>query len=791
MGQYSFLQADFPEVYGFATKALNLAYADPRTSCFYCFNSVGAIVNWLYSHDSKLKLSTSNVERSVSSSGFISVVGENIFNKMRLVVQLGYWAIWTDQEACLNIASLCLEYLFEVSYWLLRTYGRPSKLRQPPKFLVDTIPKKRRMPENTKEELRELETRQRQNYDRLFILFALRGGKEHLETMRNLQPVVIYSGNDTDFPLAPSSQNYGGSVEKLLGEAGWHFQRRKGVAYSIPSKRKSFNIRTLLAHLNNAPLNRLLSKFFPECGSYPTVYFLLGDDGKPLAILVMQNEEEDHYQTKGRAVAYADRVAGESGQRPIIFYTHRDLLWLSDGSYSERPVRGFYKKNELERLLRRGEIDFGAIVESRIDTNIAESYHQTRAIRELIPFLDDTEREPILLCMAAGSGKTRTAIALIELLVRHNRVKRVLFLGQHSFLVCQAINSFKEYLPQITTANLLQDGDGGGEVLFCTYEVMKQLIEKTRDGERIFGVGHFDLIVADDFDVTITEGYANIFHYFDAQLIGLSSIPKELISLGTDDLFHDRAGFAINTYSLQEAIGDGFLIPFKNIPVPSGCRWLEMLYGEGWESQKEEWQALAASGEDSEFKTHQVFKNVEARVNQWLSATDNIDRMLAHLMEQGLKVARSKPMGKTIIFARDRNHAEKIQKRFQRNYPRYGSDFALAVTPRTPQSENVLANFREPDKAPRILISAGMLETGLDVPEIVNLVFFKPVLSKARFWQMVARATRRCPDLFGSGEDKQCFYLFDYCQNLDFFGAEKEWFDASLSRVFLKESSKN
>ena len=190
-------------------------------------------------------------------------------------------------------------------------------------------------------------------------------------------------------------------------------------------------------------------------------------------------------------------------------------------------------------------------------------------------------------------------------------------------------------------------------------------------------------------------------------------------------------------------------------------------YDELSEEEKDQWDALEWDEEGG------VPDRVEAEaVNKWLFNKDTVDKVLEHLMTRGLKVAGGDRLGKTIIFAKNQAHAEFIAERFNANYPHYKGEFARVITFKTEYAQSLIDNFSNKDKAPHIAISVDMLDTGIDVPEVVNLVFFKLVRSKTKFWQMVGRGTRLCPDLFGPGQDKEFFYVFDYCQNLEYFSQD-------------------
>jgi type I restriction enzyme R subunit len=377
--------------------------------------------------------------------------------------------------------------------------------------------------------------------------------------------------------------------------------------------------------------------------------------------------------------------------------------------------------------------------------------------------------------MATGAGKTRTVIALADLLMRANWAKRVLFLADRVALVNQAVNAFKRHLPDASPVNLVTEKDAEGRVFVSTYPTMMGLIDETRGGQRRFGAGHFDLVIIDEAHRSVFQRYRAIFDYFDSLLVGLTATPKDEVDRNTYSLFELENGVPTDAYSLEEAVRDGFLVPPKAVSVPLKFQREGIKYDELSEEDKDQWDALEWDDDGG------VPDNVEAEaVNKWLFNKDTVDKVLAHLMIRGLTVAGGDRLGKTILFAKNQAHAEYIADRFNANYPHFAGHFARVITFKTEYAQSLIDNFSQKDKAPHIAISVDMLDTGIDVPEVLNLVFFKLVRSKTKFWQMVGRGTRLSPDLLGPGRNKQFFYIFDYCQNLEYFGQNPEATDGAI-----------
>ena len=421
-------------------------------------------------------------------------------------------------------------------------------------------------------------------------------------------------------------------------------------------------------------------------------------------------------------------------------------------------MQGFYKKAELELLIQRRETR-RTLAEAPIISEIVERHYQTRAIRRIAEAFERDHDRKALLVMATGAGKTRTVIALSDLLMRCNWAKRVLFLADRVALVNQAVNAFKRHLPDASPVNLVTEKNAQGRVYVSTYPTMMGLIDEASDGQRRFGVGHFDLVIIDEAHRSVFQKYRAIFDYFDSLLVGLTATPKDEVDRNTYGLFDLEDGVPTDAYSLEEAVRDGFLVPPKAVSVPLKSQREGIKYDELSEEDKDQWDALEWDDDGT------VPDRVEAdAVNKWLFNKDTVDKVLAHLMTRGLTVDGGDRLGKTILFAKNQAHAEFIAERFNANYPHYKGEFARVITFKTEYAQSLIDSFSNKEKNPHLAISVDMLDTGIDVPEVVNLVFFKLVRSKTKFWQMVGRGTRLCPDLFGPGKDKELFYLFDYCQ---------------------------
>ena len=495
-------------------------------------------------------------------------------------------------------------------------------------------------------------------------------------------------------------------------------------------------------------------------------YVLWGDDGKPLAVVEAKKTTVEAEVGQQQAKLYADCLEAMHGQRPIIFYTngYKTRLW-DDLFYPPRTVAGFYKKEELASLiLRRAQRE--QLDVAQVKDQIVERYYQKRAIGSIGEQFAQARRKALLV-MATGSGKTRTAIALVDLLQRTGWVKRALFLADRVSLVNQAVGAFKAHLPESSPVNLVTEKYESGRVYVSTYPTMMGLIDETKGNEARFSVGHFDLVIIDEAHRSVYQKYGAIFRYFDSLLVGLTATPREHVDRNTYTLFDLEPGVPTDAYELETAVADGFLVPPRVQQVDLKFPREGIDYDSLSEEEKEQWESLDWGDDVDE---HGLPDRVHATaINSWLFNKDTVDKVLQHLMEHGHKVEGGDRLAKTILFARNHQHAKFVEERFNHHYPHHAGHFARIIDHYAKYPQSLLDDFSRKDKAPHMAISVDMLDTGIDIPEVANLVFFKPVYSKIKFWQMIGRGTRLCPELFGPDQDKQDFRVFDFCFNFDFF----------------------
>lgn len=747
---FDFLKTEFPALHELAIKACVAALGDARMSCFYARVAVESSVRWAFEHDRSLpRPYDSNLSALLHEPAFKASMGDQVFRKAKEVIRLGNRAAHDASPPSNRDAVASVSHLFEFLYWFGRTYIRgekpPAGLTFDPRQLPPPAPN----PAVTAAKIRELQAEVDQAELARANAMELVADRERLEAeLERLRAQVAEA--KARAAAVPDTHDYSESdtriylIDLLLAESGWELRDERD---------REFEVSGMPTGPGNAS-----GKGFVD-------YVLWGDDGLPLAVVEAKKTGTSPSVGQHQAKLYADCLEAQFGRRPVIFYSNGIETWLWDDQMAPpRRVQGFRTRSELELMIAR-RTTRRRLADVSIDSGIVERYYQERAIRRICESFETDGQRKALVVMATGSGKTRTVIALADVLIRANWAKRILFLADRQTLVTQAVNAFKAHLPDSSPVNLLTDRDTDGRVYVSTYQTMMNLIPtKDSNGVSRFGPGHFDLVVIDEAHRSVFAKYRAIFDWFDSLLVGLTATPKSEIDRNTYDLFDLETGVPTDEYGLDTAVEDGFLVPFRAMSVPLRFQREGIRYADLPPEEQAAWDELEW---DEEGPPDEV--GAEA-VNKWLFNADTVDKVLAYVMTNGLKVDGGDKLAKTIIFAKNQRHAEFIGERFDANYPSYHGEFARVITNRTEYAQDLIDKFSLTDSQPQIAISVDMLDTGIDVPDVANLVFFKIVRSATKFWQMVGRGTRLRPDLFGPRQDKDSFAIFDFCQNLEYFG---------------------
>ena len=765
MGNFSFL-LDWPEALEAAGLAEGAARSDARSCAFHARRTLELLVGWLFEHDAAFGPLPfeGTLAAMCAASGFVNNVPWPVRADCTLVRKLGNVAVHDPGAFSADRALESLRALWETSFWVARTYGSGPPEGLPAAFDPSLLPPSGR--EAALASRAELERRERDLQERDAEAAALRASlaAQDLELEGLRAQVAARKAQNARVPLLhefDEARTRAELIDLLLREAGWD-----------PGAE---NVREY-------PVSGVPSK----SGSGRVDYVLWAEDGLPLAVVEAKRTATDANVGRQQGLVYARALAAQFGRFPAVFYSNGVETHLLEGEgAAPRPVAGFYSRLELEWLHarlsgRRALAGYG------VDKAMADRAYQEQAIRAFGEHVTAGHRRGLVV-MATGTGKTRMAVALVDLLQRAGWVKRVLFLADREVLVRQAAGAFKKFLPGSPVVNLLEGREDAAlsRVVVSTYQTMINLIDSARlaGGARQFGPGHFDLIIVDEAHRSIYRKFGAIFEYFDGLLLGLTATPRDEVDRNTYRLFEMQEGLPLFSYGLEEAVADGYLTP--PVGVDSTPKFLRdgILYDDLKDDEKAEWDDLEWDewgGRREEVKAGEV--------NEWLFNQSTVDLVLRDLMLNGLKVQDGDRLGKTILFAQNHNHAQYIVKRFEANYPMLGG-FARVIDHFEPYAQSLIEEFSSPEARPVIAVSVDMLDTGLDVPEVLNLVLFKKVRSKTKFLQMLGRGTRLRPDLLGPGRPKTVFKVFDYCGNFEFFnvhpkGLDSKDLDPAFQRLF-------
>ena len=716
----------------------------PSTTAILSRRALELSVKWLYTFDSDLVLPyQDNISSLIHSNSFVELIDYELLPQIKYIIKLGNVAVHTNSNIKRGEAILSLNNLHKFVSWIDYCYSDDFTAEEFDEDLLLEGEEKRRRPEELKD-----------------LYSKLSSKDKKIEEIRKQNENLI---KELTQKRKENKENYDFNIDEIS-----EFETRKKYI-DVELKLSGWNI-------GKDVMEEIEVKGMPNNSEIGFIdYVLYGDNGKPLAVVEAKKTSKDPKVGQQQAKLYADCLEKQYGQRPIIFFTNgfETFIWDDYNEYSERKVYGFYKKSELQLIVDRrySKIPLNSI---DIKDEISNRYYQKEAIINVCEAIENKQRKMLLVC-ATGTGKTRTAISIVDVLTRHNWIKNILFLADRKALVKQAKNNFSKLLPNLPLCNLLDNRDNPEEsrMIFSTYPTMMNSIDETKskNGNRLFTPGHFDLIIIDESHRSIYKKFKAIFEYFDAFLIGLTATPKNEIDKNTYSVFNLETGVPTYAYEYEKAVEDGFLVDYTTIEVKSKIMEDGIKYDELSEEEKEEFEATFDDDES-------VDKEIgNSAINEWLFNANTIDLVLNKLMNEGLRIEGGEKLGKTIIFAKNSRHAKAIVERFNKIYPEYGGNFAKVIDYSTNYVETLIDDFSDKNKMPQIAVSVDMLDTGIDIPEILNLVFFKKVRSKTKFWQMIGRGTRLCPDLLGLGQDKEKFLIFDFCNNFEFFRVNPKGFE--------------
>jgi type I restriction enzyme R subunit len=789
MSNFQFLQDEWKSLYSKMHVAEERVYTEPVSTASYCRIVLEECMHFIYDLEHIEKPYNTELVNLLNDEQIKSVLPYQIREGLAYVRKTGNNAVHYGNRITGSDALISIKYLYPFLKWFASAYSS-TVIKTPGLFDESFIPKageKHRQLKEIQSEQDKIQQDliaqvQKLQTEKEAILAKAQESEASLELFKKQTEEALTQIKEQKqqrtIPVAlefTEAQTRKHLIDIDLKEAGW-FNLTEGRELEFPVK------------------GMPISADNPNGNGYVD-YVLWDDNGSPLAIIEAKRTTKDLEIGKHQAFLYANCIEGIYGKRPIIFYTngYETKIWEDTLYSAPRRVYGFYTKEELQWLVQK-RATVKDLRKSSINTDIAGRAYQLEAIKRVAEsFVTDRNgvicgnKRRALLVMATGSGKTRTAAALVDVLFKNNWVKRVLFLADRNALVRQAKNNFTEYCTELSSIDLSAEKENNNtRLVFSTYPSMMNKIDSLRDAdERFYGVGHFDLIIVDEAHRSIYNRYKAIFEYFDALVVGLTATPKDAIDHNTFELFGCSNEDPTFFYELSEAVASNYLVPYKTISISTNFLKSGIKYKDLTDKEKEKYELTF------EDKTTGLFPEIinKNALNKWLFNKDTVNKVLDTLMTQGLKIEGGDKLGRTIIFAVNQEHAKFIVDCFTERYPQQPAGFIAMIHNEVSHAQSLIDSFCDKYKEnnPQIAVSVDMMDTGIDAVRILNLVFFKSVKSYSKFWQMIGRGTRLCEDVFGVGQPKEHFLIFDVCGNFEFFDINANGTEGKISKPITQQ----
>ncbi|MEQ8879106.1 MAG: DEAD/DEAH box helicase family protein, partial [Cyclobacteriaceae bacterium] len=786
---FDFLKSEWPAIFDRMRLAESRVYAEPISTAGYCRTSIEESLFHIYKAECLELPYNTELFNLMKNRDIEQLIPYQLLNGIHYSRKTGNSAAhFNPRKVSGEEALISIKYTYSFLKWFANNYSE-VKPELPGPFNENIIPKERLDARSIQAIKAEAERQQQTLLSELEALKAahekaLEKARESEANLANYKAEILQQREAIQQQRAARktriSSEFSESETRIhlidadLKSAGWDQLR--------PGRELEFKVTGMPITADNSQ------------GKGRVDYVLWDDNGKPLALVEAKRTSIDVESGKHQAFLYANCLERMYEQRPVIFYSngYETKLWDDTFYTAPRRVYGFYSKAELKLLIQRRK-NRSDIRKAEVNQSIAGRPYQMEAIQRISEtFVVDGykglagDKRNALLVMATGSGKTRTAAALVDVLFKHNWTKRVLFLADRNALVTQAKNRFSEFLPDLSSIDLTQEKEvNTTRLVFSTYPTMMNLIDRLQtEAGRFYGVGHFDLIIIDEAHRSVYNKYGAIFEYFDALVVGLTATPKDSIDHNTFELFDCPSGDPTFSFELDEAVPQ-YLVPYRNLNVTTEFLRTGIRYKDLSEEDKEKYEDEFRDNESGLFP--EEISNSE--LNKWLFNKDTVNKILDNLMKDGLKIEGGDKLGRTIIFAVNHNHSKFIVECFQERYPELSPGFISMVHNKVSHAQSLIDAFCDEYKEndPQIAVSVDMMDTGIDAPRVLNLVFFKPVRSYAKFWQMIGRGTRLCSDVFGPGMPKKEFLIFDTCGNFEFFGESKSTKESSSIKSLTQQ----
>lgn len=561
-------------------------------------------------------------------------------------------------------------------------------------------------------------------------------------------------------------------VDVLLKKSGWNVNDQTDVVIEVDTKQSDFkksNYKTVKETLHDPNADQ---KAYAD-------YLLLGSSGSPLAVIEAKKTAKDPILGQKQAEDYADDIKEQTGKDVFVFLTNGYEIWFWNRPLENpRMVKGFHDRSSLERLRFQNEFrkDFSDVP---IRKEVIDRPYQIEAVKRVLEGCDKGRRK-FLIVHATGTGKTRVAMALIDVLMRANRAQKILFLADRRALRDQAFSDgFKVFFPSELKTKVFSGRVDKTPRLFAS--TIQTFMECYED----FSNGDFDLIISDECHRSIYNKWKDVFTYFDVIEIGLTATPADLIERDTFRFFDCNNKVPTALYTYDQAVADGWLVPFRVYKTQTHFQIAGIKPEDVPNQVMKELLEKGIETEDINFEGTDIEKKV--------IVIGTNEAIVKEFMENCVMDSTGTLPAKTIFFAITKKHAKRLWEAFEKLYPEYKGQLARIIVSDDQRAQEILKQFKT-ESMPRIAISVDMLDTGVDIPEACNLVFAKPVFSKIKFWQMIGRGTRN--DQTCTHKDwlpnkkKEEFLIFDCWNVLDWFdihpeGREAEPSEAVPAKIFL------
>ncbi len=796
MSNFNFLKHHYPNLYQIMVKAESRVFTEPKTAAVSCRIALEETVNLIY-HEERFEFPNydSSLNNLMREHDFKDLVPDTIYTGIHYYTRkIGNDGAHYGKTVKGKDALVSIRYLFDFLKWFANLYA-PTQPELPDVFDKSYIPKvgsenafQRKLKEQEEErqkekaaleeKIAELLKAHKQEKEKAMLTVAAfdkyKSEQEAYKEQLNQQKKTRHKNHSREYNEAETRKHL---IDIALREAGWS-DLKEGYELEYP-----------VTGMPISPDN-------PKGNGYVD-YVLWDDKGLPLAVIEAKRTSSDVEVGKHQAFLYANCLEKQFGRRPLIYYTNGYMTMLWDDSFYSQPRRvyGFYTKDELEWSIQRRKT-LQDIRKASINKDISGRPYQEEAIKRVAEtfVIDGSANGELkgkgrasLLVMATGSGKTRTSASMVDVLFKNNWVKRVLFLADRNALVKQAKDAFAEHLPELSSINLTKEKENNTtRLVFSTYQSIINKIDSAKSEEgRFYGVGHFDLIIVDEAHRSVYNKYGVIFDYFDALLLGLTATPKREIDHNTYELFDCVEGNPTFAYELEDAVNRKYLVPYKNISLSTKFLREGIKYSELSDKDKEKYEESFRDNATGLFPD-EVGRSA---LNKWLFNKDTVHKILDALMQNGLKIEGGDKIGRTIVFAANQDHAKFIVECFLERYPQHPAGFISMIHNKVSHAQSLIDAFCDHHKEnlPQIAVSVDMMDTGIDAPRTLNLVFFKVVRSYSKFWQMIGRGTRLCPDVFGPERAKEHFLIFDACDNFAFFEENEYGKDAPAAQPITQQ----